>query len=442
MTTATTRFAAVIAAAVCWLAASLSASAIEIQEVTSPKGIKAWLVEEHALPLIAMNFSFGAGGATDPDDKVGISHFLSGMLDEGAGKLDSEAFRVRRDELSLRLSFESSSDHFRGSFRALSGNRDASFALLKLALTAPRFDAEPLERMRGQILLNLQDEAEQPEEIAFDTWRRVIFAGHPYARNDHGSPESIARITADDLRGKAAELFTRDRLKVAVVGDVDAATLGRLIDDSFGALPAIGKPLDVPEARPTEGPQLTIVERDIPQSIIQFGHSGIKRSDPDFITAYVMNDIIGGSDFASRLTEEIREKRGLTYSVYSELYTLDRGGLFLGGAATRNDKALETVELVKSELKRFAEEGPTPEELADVKTYITGSYSLRFDSSTKIASQLLGIQEENLGIDYIERRNGLVEAVTIEDVKRMARRLINSDKLVFTVVGRPEGLKP
>ncbi len=418
-----------------------AASAIEIREITSRGGIQAWLVEQHSIPLIAMSFSFQDGAASEPDDKSGLTYLLSGMLDEGAGDLDSEAFRELRDRLSFRLSFESSADTFGGSFQTLSENRDASFAALRIALRNPRFDAEPLERVRGQIILSIQDGEQNPETIAFDRWRKTVFAGHPYARNGHGTPAGLRTVSADDLRARAAALFTRDKLMITAVGDIDADTLSRLLDDTFGGLPATGSASDIARASVLKGPLVEVVERDIPQSIIQFGHSGIARDDPDFIAAYVMNDILGGSGLGSRLTDEIREKRGLTYSVYTQLLPLDLAGLFVGGAATRNERVGETVELIRSELRRFAADGPSPQELADAKTYITGSYALRFTTSTKIADQLLGIQEENLGIDYIKRRNSLVEAVTLEDVKRVARRVIDADGLVFTVVGKPEGIK-
>jgi zinc protease len=427
------------------LFSSLFASAVhafEIQEVKSPGGISAWLVEEHSIPLIAMSFSFRAGTASEPPDKAGITYFLSGMLDEGAGPLDADAFRKRRDELSARISFESSSDFFSGSFQTLSETRDDSFDLLRLVLTSPRFDPEPFERVRNQILLGLQDEEQDPEQIAFDNWRKHIFGTHPYGRNGHGTQEGIRAVSADDLRERKEEVFTRDKLLVVAVGDLNAATLGSLLDKTFAALPAVGKPIEVPEAAIADGPSVNVIDRDIPQSVIQFGHAGIKRQDPDFIAAYVMNDILGGSGFGSRLTDEIREKRGLSYSVYTQLYPLLNGAAFLGGAATRNDRAGETIELIRSELKRFATEGPTPQELADARTYLTGSYALRFDTNRKIAEQLLAIREQDLGIDYVEKRNSLIEAITLEDIKRVARRLIDADSLIVTIVGRPEGFKP
>ncbi|HUF44414.1 MAG TPA: pitrilysin family protein [Aestuariivirgaceae bacterium] len=413
---------------------------IEIQSVTSPGGITAWLVEDDTIPLIAMNFSFSGGASVDSDDKAGLANFLSGMLDEGAGDLDSEAFQRRIDELSVRMSFRAQRDHFTGSLQTLSQTRDEAFGLLRLALTAPRFDAEPLQRVRGQILLGILQDNEDPDHIANQAWMRAMFADHPYGRPVEGTAETVNAIQAVDLEALRQRLFARQRLRIAVVGDIDAETLKRLLDDTFGALPATSGVAEVAEATPVPGPRIDVIERNIPQSVIRFGHGGIKRDDPDFIPAFMVNSILGGGGFGSRLMQEVREKRGLVYSVFSSLQPMRRAGLVFGGAATMNERAAETVAVVREELERMAVEGPTEEELDEAKTYLTGSYPLNFDSNSKIANQLLAIQEDELGIDYVNRRNGLIEAVRLEDVKRVARRLIDADGLVITVVGKPEGI--
>jgi zinc protease len=413
---------------------------IDILSVTSPGGITAWLVEDDTIPLIAMNFSFSGGASVDSDDKAGLANFLSGMLDEGAGDLDSEAFQRRIDELSVRMSFRAQRDHFTGSLQTLSQTREEAFGLLKLALAAPRFDAEPLQRVRGQILLGILQDNEDPDHIANQAWMRAMFADHPYGRAVEGTAETVNAIQAVDLEALRQRLFARERLRIAVVGDIDAETLKRLLDDTFGALPATSGVAEVAEATPVPGPRIDVIERNIPQSVIRFGHRGIKRDDPDFIPAYMVNSILGGGGFGSRLMQEVREKRGLVYSVFSSLQPMRRAGLVFGGAATMNERAAETVAVVHEELERMAVEGPTEEELEEAKTYLTGSYPLNFDSNSKIANQLLAIQEDELGIDYVNRRNGLIEAVRLEDVKRVARRLIDADGLVVTVVGKPEGI--
>jgi len=304
----------------------------------------------------------------------------------------------------------------------------------------PRFDPEPTERVRSQIALNVEQDLEDPDNIASDAWMKAALGNHPYARDSHGTPETIPGLTSDDLRLAHQRLFSRKGLQIAVVGDIGANELGKLLDDTFGALPNSDPPPEPPMAKISEGPRVEIINRNIPQSIIMFGHGGILRNDPDFFPAYVMSYILGGGDFSSRLTNEVREKRGLTYGIGVSLYPLDRAGLFIGNVGTRNDKAGETIRVLKDELARMAKDGPTIDELTDAKTFLTGSYALRFDSNTKIADQLLGIQQENLGIDYVNNRNSNIEAVTLDQVKEQARRLIHADRLLITIVGKPQGV--
>jgi zinc protease len=430
-----------VAALLAALPSGLSANdGIEIQPVTSPGGITAWLVEDDTIPLIAINFSFEGGAAVEPDDEAGLAYFLAGMLDEGAGDLDSQAFQQRLADLSIRMSFNAQRDHLQGSLQTLSENRDEAFGLLGLAITGPRFDAEPLERVRRQILLQIRQDEEDPGSIASQAWMRTMFGDHPYGRPVKGRAETVAAIQADDLEDLRQRLFARERLHIAVVGDIDAETLGRLLDETFGDLEAVADLPEVAEATAIEESLVEVVDRNIPQSVIRFGHEGIKRDDPDFIAAYMVNSILGGGGFGSRLMQEVREDRGLVYSVFSSLQPMEYGGILYGGAGTQNERAAETIEVVRQELARMAEEGPTEEELDEAKTYLTGSYPLGFDSNTNIASRLLSIQQDDLGIDYVNRRNDMIEAVTLEDARRVARRIIDPHRLVVTVVGQPEGV--
>ena len=268
-------------------------------------------------------------------------------------------------------------------------------------------------------------------------WDRLAFRGHPYARPIKGTLQSIAAISRDDLKSYAKRVFARDKLVISVVGDIDAATLGKALDHIFGPLPANSVLAPVTDANPPLGPTQEIIEMDVPQSVAQFGHRGIARKDADFIAAYVLNYIIGGGGFSSRLMEEVREKRGLAYSVYSNLYPYQHGAVFVGSVATKNEAVGQSLEVIESELRRIAEQGPTADELANAKSYLTGAYALRFKSSSSIANQLLAIQIEDLGIDYVNRRNKLVEAVTLDDIKRVAKRLIEADRLITTIVGKP-----
>jgi zinc protease len=425
-----------------FLVSAASADAFTIQEVTSPGGIKAWLVEEHAIPLMAMNYSFKGGTELEPAGKEGVSNFLTGMMDEGAGDMLSAEFQKKRDELAFRMSFDAGSDFFEGGFQTLTKNRDASTDLLKLAITAPRFDAEPLERVRQQFLLNDKEKEQDPQSMAWQAWMDIILPGDPYSRPDDGTEATVAAISADDLRAAHRRIFNRDTLQVAVVGDITARELGPLLDKVFGGLPEKGPDQPkLPEAKPSMGPKLKIIDRDMPQSVIAFGTEAIKRDDPDFIPAFVMSEILGSGGLTSLLSEEIREKRGLTYGVSYGLSPMGRVGLYAGSLQTKNESAGEALDAAREVIRKYAEEGPTQQDLDEAKTFLTGSYALRFSSNAAIAGQLLAIQQQDLGIDYVQKRNSLVDAVTLDQVKAEARRLLHPDRLIVTVVGKPQGVK-
>ncbi len=414
--------------------------AMKIQTVVSGKGITAWLVEDHRLPLISMRFGFEAGSAHDPAGKEGTANLVARTLDEGAGDLTSQQFQQRLEDLAVKLEFSVNHDHFTGTFQTLSDNRAEAFDLLRMALTQPRFDADAVERMRASTISRIKFEEKDPERMAARALFQTVFAGHPYANPVNGTLESVAAITPDDLRAFAKAAFARGNLKVAVVGDITAAELKAVLDSVFGDLPETSavQPIAAPDFK---GAGVTrIIPMPNPQSVVQFGLNAPKRKDEDFVPAFVLNYILGGGGFASKLMEEVREKRGLAYSVYTYLYTLDKQGMLLGGVATENKSVGKSLEVIKSVMQRLAAEGPTEAELEGAKKYLTGSYALRFDSSSKIASQLLGIQLEGFGPDYIEKRNGLIEAVTAEDVRRVAQRILRMDALVVTVVGQPEGV--
>ena len=414
---------------------------MKIERVVSPGGIEAWLVEGHTNPLIAIRFAFRGGASQDDQGKEGLAYFVSAMMDEGAGELNAIAFQERAQELAMRMDFDAGRDVMLGNVQTLTANKDQVFDLVRLAMTKPRFDEDAVERVRAQILAGLKFDENDPETVASLAWDRLAFQNHPYGRPIKGTIESISTITHDDLKNYARRVFARDKLVISVVGDIDPETLGKALDHLFGDLPLNSELAPVADANPPLGPTREIIEMDVPQSVAQFGHRGIPRKDDDFIPAYMLNYIIGGGGFSSRLMEEVREKRGLAYSVYSNLYPYQHGAVFVGSVATKNEAVGQSLEVIESELKRLAEQGPTAEELENAKSYLTGAYALRFESSSSIANQLLWIRIEDLGIDYVNKRNKQVEAATLDDIKRVAKRLIEARRLIITIVGKPVAAK-
>jgi zinc protease len=427
------------AAAIAALVSFAPANATNIERVVSPGGIEAWLVREPSVPLIAMNFAFKGGANQDPSLKPGTANMVASLLDEGAGEMDARAFQQRVEELATEIRFSASRDQFNGSIRLLKDRQQDSFELLRLALTSPRFDSDAVERVRAQIVSGLRRESTNPNNISSKLWWHTAFPNHPYGRPSGGTLESMPLIQAEDLRTYHRRNLARDNLKIAVVGDIDAGSLGAVLDRVFGALPAKAELEQITQATMTGVGRRIVVDLDVPQAVLTYGGTGLLRKDPDFIPAYIVNHILGGGSFSSRLYNEVREKRGLAYGVHSYLAPMEFSGLFQGGTQTRADGAKEALDVIEAEIRRMGAEGPTQDELDKAKSYLKGSYALNFDTSSKIAAQLLNIQIEDLGIDYINRRNGLIDAVTLDDTKRVAKRLADGG-LFVTVVGKPKGL--
>jgi zinc protease len=433
-----TRRAALIGGACLAIAVLTSApshAAAKIQRLVSPGGIEAWFVQDATVPLIAMEYSFSGGATQDPPGKPGVGNMVADLLDEGSGDLDSKTYHERLERRAIELSFSSTRDNLRGSLRMLKDNKDEAFDLLRTALTSPHFDSTDVERIRTQVLSGLRRDTTNPTALASRKFLEVAFGDHPYGRTATGTLESVPKIEIADLKDYVARVLAKDGLRIAVVGDVDPDTLGKLLDKAFGALPAKAKLSAVADVAAAKPPQRAFIPLDVPQTVVTFGGPGIRRNESDFMPGYVVNHILGGGGLSSRLYREVREKRGLAYSVYESLLWMDHSAVFVGNTGTRADRAGETVDAIEKEIRRIAEEGPTQKELDDAKSYLKGSQMLALDTSSKLAQALLQYQLDKLPIDYIEKRNALVDAVTLDDAKKAAKRLWGQG-LLTVIVGR------
>jgi zinc protease len=417
------------------------AAAMTIDRVVSPGGITVWLVQDHTIPAVDVEFTFrGGGAAPEAKGKEGSANLLSDMLLEGAGDLDSPQFQGRLEDLSIELGFNAGFDSFEGSLKTLTENLDTAVGLLHDALTQPRFDAPDLARVKTRVQTALRRSREEPRTIAGEAWMASAFPDQPYGRPLRGSVESVEALTADDLRAFLRAHIGRDNLVVGAAGDITPEAVGKLVDRIFEGLPAQSAPLALADTTPRNLGQTIVIRRAVPQSIVTFGEAGIKRNDPDFYAATLVNYILGGGGFNSRLTNEVREKRGLAYSVYTYLAPYDHFGLVMGGTATENARVAQSISVLRDVWKKMHDEGPTERELANAKTYLTGSFPLQFDSTTQIARLLVSLQYDNLGIDYIDRRKVLINGVTLADAKRVAQRLLDPARLLMVVVGEPAGM--
>ncbi|WP_225026216.1 M16 family metallopeptidase [Xinfangfangia pollutisoli] len=412
---------------------------MKIQEVTSPGGVKAWLVEDHGIPFTALEIRFVGGTSLDAPGKRGATNLMAGLIEEGAGDLDSRGFAEARDALAASFRFDASNDAFSVSAKFLTENRDQAVDLLALALTDPRFDQDAVDRVREQVLSGLRSDEKDAGTIASRSFDRLAFGDHPYASAGEGTVDSVTALTRDDVIAAWKGALARDRVVIGAAGDITAEELGLVIDRLLGGLPATGAPQPGPAPWLLK-PGVTVVDFPSPQSVVYFGHQGIDRDDPDFFAAYLLNEVMAGGRFSSRLMREVREKRGLTYGIGTWLIPMDLADLYLGQFSASNDKAGPAMDVVKAEWARIAAEGITQQELDETKTYLTGSYALRFSGNGPIAGILAGMQLDHLPIDYVDTRNDKIEAITLEDVQRVAKRLYQPDQLHFVVVGQPTGL--
>ena len=422
------------------LTATFAQADTDIKQVTSPGGINAWVVEEPSIPFVALEIRFRGSASLDLPGKRGATNLMTALLEEGSGEMSAQEFQTELENLAASFSFRASDDTLAISARFLTENKTEVIALLRQALTDPRFDQDALDRVRAQVISGIASDEKDPNSIAGSVFDAAAFGDHPYGSAIDGTEESVTALTQQDMFDAHRNALTRDRLFVSVVGDTTADTVGALLDDLLGNLPAEGPPLPADVDFGLAG-GVTVVNYETPQSVALFGHKGLKRDDEDFFAAFILNHVLGAGGFESRLMTEVREKRGLTYGIRSFLVPKFHAEMMLGSVASSNDTIAEAIEVTRAEWARMANEGLSAEELAVAKTYLTGEYPLRFDGNAEIAKIMVGMQMIDLPPEYVVNRNDFIEAVTLDDVNRVAAELLQPDDLHFVVVGQPKGLE-
>jgi zinc protease len=411
---------------------------VKIAEVVTPLGLKAWLVEDRSTPVVSLVFSFDGGGARDSEAHKGLTSLTASLLTDGAGALDAQAFKQRQEEAAVSLRFAAALDTVGGAMRLLSARRDEAFDLLRLAVTAPRFDADRFEHRRRQSIAALNQAEQRPSAVAQRTLMATLFAGHPYAVTASGVRETLRALNVDQAKARAQSLLVRGGLVVAAVGDIDAAELARQLDRAFGALPAGSTLPPLPDWSPPTTARTVSIERPVPQSSMLIALPGLLRGDPDWHAALVMAHVLGGGQ-QSRLFDEVREKRGLAYGISAGLREQQKAGLLVVSTGSANEHVARSLGIIRAELARMRD-GATDQELADARTYLSGSLALSLDSSSAIANLVHQMQVDRLPRDYLDQRAALIGGVTADDVRRVARRLLRDEAMTTVVVGKPVGL--
>jgi zinc protease len=414
--------------------------AFDIQKVTSKAGISAWLVQSDHAPIVTLKFSILGGAGLDLVGKEGSSVLMADMLTEGAGTLDSEAFKLSLAQMSSEISFDASSDYLSGVAYCLKENCPKTFDLLRLALLQPRFDEKDYQRVKQQRLQALQQAENNQDAIGYEAWSALAFPGHHYGKPTAGMTNTLATLKISDVKQAHTRQLTRRNLNVSVVGDIDAATLSAQLDQMFGALPDVDVGPLPKIVQVAAGPITKVIPYEAPQTVVSFGGPGLREEGPDRVAAYVLGELLGGGAGFARLNQSLREKSGLTYGVSLAHAPSQYAAYMLGAFSTSNATAKQALALLELELGRMIAEGPSEDELRRVKSYINGSFALRLANSESIADMLLVSKRDGRDVDFIERRKARIAAVTVADVKRVAGLLLAPEKRVIVIVGKPDGL--
>lgn len=414
------------------LTTPMAQAAPPVQEVKW-RDLSAWIVSDDSLPLLTVEMSWQGGTAGEA--QPGLTMLMARLMNEGAGEMDGQSFQKALGDKAISLSFDAGHDYVTAQLRCLSRYRAACFALLRLALHQPRFDDDAIARMKAEQNAALRSAQQSPRGLASEAFQKLAYPNHNYGRSKNGTGDSLAAITRADIAARHKAVYARDNLKLVMVGDISRAEARRFMRDMFAALPAKSSVPPHAAITATAGPTTKHIARAGPQTTLLFGHQGIGYEHELFFPAFVMNSILGGSGFSSRLTEEVREARGLAYSVYSYWSVSRHGASWRGAVATDNGATQEALDVIRAEMVRMAEDGVSKTRLDAAKTYLTGAYALRFDSGKKIAGQLIGLQEMGRPISYLRARNAAIEAVTQDDIKRAAA-LLQPDALLVVSVGQ------
>lgn len=412
----------------------------DVKEITAPKsGIKAYLLEDKTNPIISMSFLFkNSGAAYDNADMAGLTNFVSEMLLNGAGALNAQQFKEEMAQNAIMINFSADMDDFSGSLITAKDNAPTAERLLEQIFRAPRFDRTDIERVRALQLKAIDLQQEHPDNVLKRSFAKMLYGTHPYAQDMLGTKSSVKKIKKEHLQNFVKERLTRTNLVIGIAGDISENEAKKMIDRIFGSLPQEKKENVLPPVTIDFTNREETINYPAGQKIAAFAAEGLPRADKNFYPLYIANHIFGGSGLNSRLSVAAREEQGLTYSIYTYLSMLDKSPLIKGGFSSTPDNYEKVREILKRELEHFAKKGITQKETDDAKNYLMSSYNLRFASIGNLSDILMYMQKENLGLDFLQKRNEYVKNVTKKEINAAAAKFFRPENFVFATVGNFE----
>ena len=415
-----------------------SSHSFEYEKLETKSGIEFWFVEDKSIPIISVSFSFRGGSSMDFPEKNGISNLMTSLMDEGTSKLTSSDFKNQMKLNGMRLNFSSQKDKIDGTFQIIEPQLEQGFELFYQALNHPRFDEGDIERVKNQIISSIKLDQSDLSTLASNKFNQFFFNEHNFSKNVKGSINSISNIDRYDLISFHKNAFQKNNIIIGVAGNIKKKKITELIEKVFGNLENSEK---IPKVKKFIGLAKgeKIYNMKTPQTSVLFGHPGLARNNENFFALRIANYIFGGGGFQSRLYKNVREKKGLVYSIYSYLLSYDNDGVIVGGFQTRNKSVYQTIKNVKNEWKTLQSNGISRKEFENAKAYFKGSFTRNFTSTISIARLLQIVQYYDLGEDYFKKRDEIINNLDLKKVNQVISKFFSSNKLFFMIVGEPEG---
>lgn len=407
-------------------------AAFNVQEFTTPKGIKVRYRHDATTPVIAVCFSFDAGSAYDKNGLEGTATLLASMMTEGTHKRDGEELSALLQDLAVDLSYTASTEYFSGSLTTLRENKDKAFDLLKETFFDSSYAPEAFDRVRKKRLTVLAMKEHDPNYQVSAHMRRLLYGNHPYSKPSLGIVSSVHQIELSNLKDFFKN-FSRNGLLVSIAGNISKDEIEKHIDDVFDSLPEASSLDPIPDIGKLSFPMKLVIEQHIPQTVMGFAQKGLLCKDPDYMTFYLLNRIL-----SERLWLQVRDKKGLAYVVYSAPVVTKKAGFLTGGCGTKNETAALAMNSILENIKDIKEKGFSEDEFQEAKSYLLGSYILNFEDTPTVASIILGLFQMGYPVEYVDIRNDLMQRITKEQAQEVAKKVLAPDHMGFVFYGSPK----